>query len=105
VKRAPDLEATLRQLPLHEIAAIIGRQDRRVLELKREMQELRKTTEKERRNAAYYRGILERIGDLFGEAARTLKDGTIAQGVLILKVEPLVRALFSDRLDPPGGAP
>lgn len=45
------------------------------------------------RNAEFYRGIVRRIGDTFGIAARTSDDGSVQDDVLALKVPELVHEL------------
>lgn len=49
------------------------------------------------RNEEFYRGIVTRIGDLFGEAARTSDDGSIQDSVLALKVPELVKKALEVR--------
>ena len=44
------------------------------------------------RNEEFYRDIVEQIGEMFGEAARTSDDGSIQDSVLALKVPALVAA-------------
>lgn len=46
------------------------------------------------RNAEYYRGLVIKIGDMFGEAAYTADDGSKSQSVLCAKVPELVEALI-----------
>jgi hypothetical protein len=46
-------------------------------------------------SADFYRGIVNEVGGLFGEAARTSDDGSVQDGVLALKVPNLVRELLS----------
>ncbi|KAA0684576.1 hypothetical protein DTW90_36160 [Neorhizobium sp. P12A] len=48
------------------------------------------------RDADFYRGIVCRIGDLFGDAAKTSDDGSLQDSVLALKVPELVRYLKQD---------
>lgn len=45
------------------------------------------------RNMEFYRGIVELIGEQFGDAAKTSDDGSLQQSVLALKVPELVSAL------------
>ena len=51
------------------------------------------TAMQERRNVEYYRGLLVRIGDTFGVAARAQDDGGTTEGVLCAKVPELVVSL------------
>lgn len=44
------------------------------------------------RNEEFYCGIVTKIGEMFGEAARTSDDGSMQDSVLALKVPDLVRA-------------
>lgn len=50
-------------------------------------------------SASLYKGIVHKIGKLFGEAARTSDDGSVQDTVLALKVYPLVRDLVNQRKD------
>ena len=47
------------------------------------------------KNADYYRGMLIRIGDMFGAAARIADDGTDMREVLVAKVPELVASLLA----------
>lgn len=42
------------------------------------------------RNETFYRGLLEKIGNLFGKEARTSDDGSVQQDVICLKLPELV---------------
>lgn len=53
-----------------------------------------KSNEEEENNTEFYRLIVDQIGDLFGEPARTADDGTVHDSVLALKVYPLVARMF-----------
>jgi len=55
------------------------------------------TAEQHCRNEQFYRGIIDEIGALFGDAAKTSDDGTIQDHVLALRVPELVRAAVMDR--------
>ena len=59
------------------------------------------TARQESRNAAFYRGIVERCGKAFGVAARAQDDGGVVDDVLALKVPELVEAAVArlDQLD------
>jgi hypothetical protein len=48
------------------------------------------------RNEEWMRGLLERIGNLFGAAARTSDDGTVHDSVLLLRVPELVEHLVAE---------
>lgn len=51
------------------------------------------------RNEQFYRGLLVKIGELFGEAAKTADDGGVHEDVLVFKVVDLVEqrdALFKE---------
>lgn len=48
-------------------------------------------------NADYYRGLLIKIGELFGIAAKTSDDGSVQQDVLVAKVPELVQAAVAER--------
>src|SRR5579872_1860059 len=50
------------------------------------------------RNTEFYRGLVEMIGEQFGDAAKTSDDGSLQQSVLALKVPELVASL-RDELD------
>lgn len=43
------------------------------------------------RNAGFYRSIIEEIGKMFGDAAKTSDDGSLQEDVLALRVPELVR--------------
>lgn len=45
------------------------------------------------RNADYYRSLLVRCGNAFGEEARTADDGTVNDEVLVAKVPELVERM------------
>ena len=47
----------------------------------------------QQRNATYYRGIVQEIGEPFGIESRTSDDGSVQDEVLILKVPELVSTL------------
>lgn len=47
------------------------------------------------RNEQYYRGLLEKIGAMFGDAALTAEDGSKPGGVLVAKVPELVESLMA----------
>lgn len=49
--------------------------------------------EQQQRNATYYRGIVQEIGEPFGIESRTSDDGSVQDEVLILKVTELVATL------------
>jgi len=49
------------------------------------------------RNESYYRGLLVKIGEMFGEPAYTSDDGSIQQDVLCAKVPELAALLLRDR--------
>lgn len=57
----------------------------------------RKTAEQESCNTAFYRGIVDMIGDLFDVEARTSDDGSIQDSVVALKVPELVEKLRNHR--------
>lgn len=44
----------------------------------------------------YYRGLVVKIGELFGDAAKTADDGGVHEGVLCAKVPELVEGLFNE---------
>jgi predicted butyrate kinase (DUF1464 family) len=48
-------------------------------------------------NAEFYRGIVHKIGDHFGAAARTSDDGSVQDHVLALKVPELVDQAIRSR--------
>jgi len=48
-------------------------------------------------NVAFYHGLVNQIGELFGDAARTRDDGSIQQEVLTLNVPELVKTALSER--------
>jgi len=56
----------------------------------RERDNWRNTAEQENRNSAYYRGLLQQIGDIFGLESRTSDDGSLQDSVLCAKVPELV---------------
>lgn len=45
----------------------------------------------------YYRSLVIRCGDVFGEAARTCDDGSKSEDVLCAKVPELVEALYAEQ--------
>jgi hypothetical protein len=47
------------------------------------------------RNEVYYRDLLVRIGEMFGDAGKTSDDGSVQQDVICAKVPELVRALIT----------
>lgn len=47
------------------------------------------------RNEEYYRGLVTKIGEMFGEPAYTSDDGSVQQDVLCAKVPELVAAELS----------
>ncbi len=51
------------------------------------------TARQEIRNRDYFRGLVQQIGGMFGVAARTEDDGSVAEDVLCAKVPELVKAL------------
>ena len=50
------------------------------------------TAQQHARNEAFYRGLIEQIGDLFGVAAKTADDGSVMEDILALRVPELVKA-------------
>lgn len=50
-------------------------------------------------NAVFWRGIVIKIGDMFGEAARTSDDGSVQDTVVALKVPELVSAALQNLND------
>lgn len=64
----------------------------RIAQLEREAQNWQDTAAFHLRNEQYYRGLLERIGNLFGVAAKTSDDGSVQQDVLCIKVPELVES-------------
>lgn len=51
------------------------------------------TAQQYAKDAAYYRGLVERIGKVFGKEAYTADDGTVGDSVLCVKVPELVENL------------
>jgi hypothetical protein len=51
----------------------------------------------ESRGVDYYRGLLEKIGQFFGEEAYICDDGSIQEDILIAKVPELVEKLFEKK--------
>jgi hypothetical protein len=49
------------------------------------------------RNEEWMRGLLEQIGALFGDAARTSDDGSVQDSVLLLRVPELAAAMKAER--------
>jgi len=47
------------------------------------------------RNADFYHGIVTKIGEMFGDAAKTSDDGSIQDDVLALKVPELVAEMVA----------
>ncbi len=47
------------------------------------------------RNEGYYRGLVEQIGELFGDEAHICDDGSRSQDILCAKVPDLVRAALA----------
>ncbi len=87
---ADEAEAQLKgTLPLEEEA-----------ERNREAAAWRETAEQCQRNTDYYRGLVVRIGKLFGLAARTSDDGSVQEDILVAKVPELVEALFRECAQP-----
>lgn len=50
------------------------------------------------RNSDFYRGLVVKIGEMFGDAAKTSNDSNVQEDVLALKVPELVQALHNDLL-------
>ena len=50
-------------------------------------------------NEDYYRGLVQKCGEVFGEAARTQDDGGIVEDVLCAKVPELVERLRHAMID------
>ena len=46
------------------------------------------------RNAEYYRSLVIRIGECFGQEAKISDDGSVQNGILCAKVPELVEAMF-----------
>jgi len=55
----------------------------------------RAQAEQELRNAEYYRGLVVRIGEMFGVSAKTQDDGVVVDGVLCAKVPSLVEGMLA----------
>lgn len=55
------------------------------------------TAQQHCRNEEYYRGLIIKIGELFGVEARTSDDGSIQQDVLCAKVPELVAAALASK--------
>lgn len=51
------------------------------------------------RNEEFYRGLIQKIGEGFGIAAKTCDDGGISEDVLVTKVPELVDKLRKDYLE------
>jgi len=49
------------------------------------------------RNEDYYHGLLNQIGEMFGDAAKTQDDGGLVEDVLCIKVPKLVAAAMFER--------
>lgn len=52
------------------------------------------------RNTEFYRGIVNEIGEMFGDAAKTSDDGSLQDSVLALKVPELVKRALESRSAP-----
>lgn len=63
-----------------------------VAELERERDAWKATAAQMDRDVAYYRGLVDEIGAMLGEAAYTADDGSTHDSVLRAKVPELVRA-------------
>lgn len=57
------------------------------------------------RNEEYYRGLVEQIGEMLGDAAFTDDGGELHDSVLCAKVPELVRGALAKRTRPMGGEP
>lgn len=84
-----------------EIAALIAiaksnRGARGIEEADRSATAWEETAAQNARNVAFYHDLLERVGKIFGIAARTSDDGSIQDDVLCLKVPELVEAQRAD---------
>lgn len=64
-------------------------------ELKRDVKFWQDAAKQNLGNTEFYRDIVHKIGELFGDAAKTADDGSIMESVLALKVYPLVDKLMS----------
>lgn len=67
--------------------------DAEVQRLKFECDNWEETARRHANNEAFYRGIVVKIGNMFGDAAKTSDDGSVQQDVLALKVPELVKNL------------
>lgn len=65
----------------------------RQVEAERSAENWRETAEQCQRNTEFYRGIVQQIGEMFGDAAKTSDDGSLQDSVLALKIPELVANL------------
>lgn len=66
-------------------------------ELDRSVKAWNETAAQAARDREYYRGLVIRIGNLFGEAAKTCDDGSKSEDVLVAKVPELVEELCKEK--------
>ena len=67
--------------------------------LKAEIENWKAESQQQCNNAQFYRGLVVRIGEMFGVEARTSDDGSIQEDVLCLKVPELVERLKTENAD------
>lgn len=107
VQRLADIEprhgaVTDVQFPAETAAAVVRleeelrQKDRALREVRLERDNWKASVELATKNEAYYRGLVDEIGELFGVDARTADDGTVGDGILRAKVPELVRAKLRD---------
>jgi len=65
-----------------------------ILDVLRELGQWKQTATRHSRNEDLYREIVDQIGNMFGQEARTTDDGTVGDSVLALKVPELVARLL-----------
>ena len=65
-------------------------------QLRQECDTWKETAEQYARNEMYYRGLVVRIGKMFGKKVYISDDGSIQQDVLCAKVPELVEKLIVD---------
>lgn len=63
----------------------------------RDMKAMTDTAQEFSNGLEFYRDLVHRIGELFGDAARTSDDGSVQQDILALKVPELVEKALSEK--------
>lgn len=87
------------QFPAETAAAVVRleeelrQKDRALREVRLERDNWKASVELATKNEAYFRGLVDEIGELFGTDARIADDGTVGDGILRAKVPELVKAL------------